>query len=62
MEKREITIIVEGDASSLSSTVNARLLDGWETNGGHCHSQVYDSKNDEIRETWSQSMTKKLEV
>jgi hypothetical protein len=55
----EYTILVAGDASTLSSQVNALLKGGWEPQGGVTLSETRTAEDVEATEIWTQAMVKR---
>jgi hypothetical protein len=55
----DYTILVAGDASTLSSQVNNLLKGGWEPQGGVTLSETRAAEDDEGSEIWAQAMVKR---
>jgi hypothetical protein len=55
----DYTILVAGDASTLSSQVNDLLKGGWEPQGGVTLSETRPAEDDEATKMWAQAMVKR---
>ncbi len=54
----EYTILVAGDASTLSSSVNNLLKNDWKPQGGIAISEILDPETSEVSVQWAQAMIK----
>lgn len=55
----DYTILLAGDASTLSSQVNNLIANGWEPQGGVTLSENRTAEDDEATEIWVQAMVKR---
>ena len=54
----DYTILLAGDASTLSSQVNQLLAHGWQVQGGVCVTTGRETPDGEEYEVWAQALIK----
>lgn len=54
----DYTILVAGDASTLSSQVNNLLKNDWKPQGGIAISEILDPETGQVSVQWAQAMIK----